>query len=98
MPNVFHTNFVITQDYGPSALSQEPAYDGYPHFHRGIDMVGNGGFGCPIYADAPGVVYAAGKDPSGNYVIVLGDDGYYRAFWHLNTWNVAAGQRVNNNT
>lgn len=36
------TAFPITQGWGPSALSGEPAYGAFPHFHTGID------FGAPL--------------------------------------------------
>ncbi len=46
-------SFPITQGYGISPLSGEPAYLGYPHFHTGIDW--GAPLDTPLYAPAAAV-------------------------------------------
>jgi murein DD-endopeptidase MepM/ murein hydrolase activator NlpD len=45
--------FPVTQGYGISSLSGEPAYLGYPHFHTGIDW--GAPLDTPLYAPAAAV-------------------------------------------
>ncbi len=75
----------ITQYYGPTSFSLEPAYAGYPHFHTGLDMAR----GCwsPIRAAANGVVAASGRplypyDP-GYGVIINHGGGVQTWYWHM---------------
>jgi murein DD-endopeptidase MepM/ murein hydrolase activator NlpD len=46
-------SFPVTQGYGISPLSGEPAYLGYPHFHTGIDW--GAPMDTPLYAPAAAV-------------------------------------------
>jgi hypothetical protein len=97
MANIFHASSIVSQAFGPSALDVEPPLNGYPHWHRGIDLVGPYP-GCPVYAAQPGHVQFTGADPTGNYVIVLQDDQTWAAYWHLATWTCTRGDRVDNTT
>lgn len=47
------TRFPVTQGYGPSPLAGEPAYLGYPNFHRGIDW--GAPLATPLYAPAAAI-------------------------------------------
>lgn len=97
MANIFHASYIVSQAFGPSALDVEPPLNGYPHWHRGIDLVGPYP-NCPVYAAQPGHVQFTGADPTGNYVIVLQDDQTWAAYWHLATWTCARGDQVDNTT
>lgn len=84
----------ITQGFGPTSFSSEPPYEGYAHFHTGID------FGVPsgtaIDAAAGGTVVAAGWDNTGfgNRVIIDHGNGLQTLYAHLEQVNVTPGMQV----
>jgi murein DD-endopeptidase MepM/ murein hydrolase activator NlpD len=84
----------ISQPFGPSTFWFEPPYDGYPHFHTGIDLVEP--FGSPIYAADDGVVALVGSSSSGygNYVVIAHSGGLDTLYGHLSTALVKVGQTV----
>lgn len=63
----------ITQRFGPSRLWLEPAYQGYAHFHQGLDIANVAG--TPIAAAASGTVTFAGWHGSGYGFMVQIDHG-----------------------
>src|SRR5689334_2133627 len=88
---------VITQRYGPTTVDLEPAYNGYAHFHKGIDLVLDGGQNAPIRSPVSGrVVYAGymqrgqpgseGYGSLGNAVVVQTATGYKLAFGHMSNF------------
>jgi murein DD-endopeptidase MepM/ murein hydrolase activator NlpD len=75
----------ITQYYGPTTFTLEPAYGGYAHFHTGLDMAA--GCGSPIRAAANGIVAASGQ-PLYPYdyaygVIINHGGGLQTWYWHM---------------
>lgn len=66
----FQNKWTITQDYGPTSFSHEPAVGMYPHFHTGIDLAGANIGGQPVLSGVEGVITAVGYDASGygNYI------------------------------
>jgi len=86
--------YPTTQPYGPTSLRIEPSYDGYPHFHTGLDY----GLprGTPVGAAAAGRVLAAGWDPSGfgNRVLIDHGHGLQTLYGHLERVLVKPGQVV----
>jgi len=84
----------ISQPFGPSTYWFEPPYDGYPHFHTGIDLVEP--FGSPVYAADDGVVALVGSSSSGygNYVVIAHSGGLDTLYGHLSTALVKVGQTV----
>jgi len=64
---------IITQRFGPSGLWMEPAYQGYAHFHQGLDIATAAG--TPIAAAASGTVTFAGWNGSGYGYMVKIDHG-----------------------
>ena len=86
--------FVITQPFGPTDLAIEPAFDGYPHFHTGIDLAGP--FDTPIWAAADGVVAAVGSGTTGygNYVVIAHAGGISTLYGHLDRTLVPVGTHV----
>lgn len=75
----------ITQYYGPTSFALEPSYNGYKHFHTGLDMAA--GCGTPIKAAANGVVAASGQ-PLYPYdyaygVIINHGGGVQTWYWHM---------------
>ncbi len=84
----------ISQGFGPSPYPFEPAYQGFPHFHTGIDLAGP--LNTPVYAAADGVVVAASQSTVGygNHVILAHADGLLTLYGHLNTIIVHPGDQV----
>jgi murein DD-endopeptidase MepM/ murein hydrolase activator NlpD len=84
----------ISQPFGPTALVLEPPYDGYPHFHTGIDLVEP--FGSPIYAADDGVVALVGNSSTGygRYVVIAHSGGLDTLYGHLSLALVKVGQSV----
>ncbi len=74
--------YPITQPYGPSSLPGEPPYNGYRHFHTGIDI--GGPPGTPIIAADAGIasMYATGYG-YGNYIIIIHGNGYSTLYGHM---------------
>lgn len=87
-------SYNISQPYGPSQYTFEPPYDGYPHFHTGLDLPNAAG--SPIVAAEPGVVVAAGFDETGygNHIIIAHAGGFLTLYGHLETMLVTPGQTV----
>ena len=85
----------VTQEFGPSTLSGEPSYMGYPNFHKGVDLVFPGGTRAEIYAPASGRVTVAGNHGGfGNAVVIQAPNGFKYLLGHLSRVRVAAGQYV----
>ncbi|MDI3340122.1 MAG: LysM peptidoglycan-binding domain-containing M23 family metallopeptidase [Sphaerobacter sp.] len=59
----------ITQQFGPSKLWMEPAYQGYAHFHQGLDIA-NKAY-TPIVAAAAGTVTFAGWSGGYGYMVQI---------------------------
>ncbi|HVB63405.1 MAG TPA: M23 family metallopeptidase [Nitrolancea sp.] len=53
----------ITQNFGPTSFSLEPAYEGYAHFHQGLDIANS--MYTPIHAAGDGTVIFSGWSNSG---------------------------------
>jgi murein DD-endopeptidase MepM/ murein hydrolase activator NlpD len=91
---------VVSQPFGPSSLSGEPALFGYPHFHAGIDLAAPSG--TPVLAAEGGTVSAATAQLNslglltgyGNYVDIIAPGGRLERYGHLQTWLVSTGQGV----
>jgi murein DD-endopeptidase MepM/ murein hydrolase activator NlpD len=96
-------NAVVTQPFGPSDLSLEPAYDGYAHFHEGEDI--GVAQGTPVPALAGGTVSKVVTGCSvgdqscgsgyGNQVWVRLSDGSQVLYGHLQQVSISLGQTVN---
>jgi murein DD-endopeptidase MepM/ murein hydrolase activator NlpD len=84
----------LVQGFGPSAYPFEPPFDGYPHFHTGIDLAGP--MGTPILAAADGVVLSADVSTVGygNHIIVAHAGGLMTLYGHLEVMMVKAGDTV----
>lgn len=84
----------ITQPFGPSSYPFEPAFDGYPHFHTGLDLAGPRG--SPIVAAADGVVAVAEVSTVGygDHVIIAHANGMLTLYGHLEAMLVKPGQAV----
>jgi len=63
----------ITQNFGPTGLSLEPAYEGYAHFHQGLDIANS--MYTPIHAAGAGTVIFSGWSNSGYGFCVKIDHG-----------------------
>jgi murein DD-endopeptidase MepM/ murein hydrolase activator NlpD len=84
----------ITQPFGPSPYPFEPAFDGFPHFHTGLDLAGP--LGTPIVSAADGVVVAADASTVGygNHIIIAHAGGLLTLYGHLETMLVKPGDVV----
>lgn len=84
----------ITQGFGPSALAGEPAFNGYVHFHTGIDVAAPSG--TPVIAADEGqvVLAATGSSGYGNYVVLAHGNGITTLYGHLDQVLVHQGERV----
>ena len=91
---------VVTQPFGPSQLSGEPAMFGYAHFHTGVDLAI--AQGTPIHAAEDGqVVQAAGQVNSlgflvgyGNLVRIQATTGRVEYYGHMVAFAVQRGDVV----
>ncbi len=86
----------ITQRYGPTGFWMEPAYQGYAHFHQGLDIAN--GLGTPIVAAGSGTVIFAGWSNSGYGFCVQIDhgNGLVTLYGHMASQPVVqVGQHVN---
>jgi len=81
-------SFPVTQGWGPSRIAGEPAYLGYPHFHKSVDW--GAPAGTPVAAPAAGVaVQRVGN--LGNLIVDLRlPDGSTYSFFHLSR-QIASG-------
>jgi murein DD-endopeptidase MepM/ murein hydrolase activator NlpD len=94
---------ILTQPFGPSALSGEPAVFGYAHFHTGLDLAI--AEGTPIHAAEAGqVIQAAGQVNSlgfligyGNLVRIQANSGRVDYYGHMVEFAVQRGDVVQTN-
>jgi murein DD-endopeptidase MepM/ murein hydrolase activator NlpD len=84
----------VVQPFGPSTLAIEPPFNGFPHFHTGIDLVEPDL--SPIQAADDGVVVLVGSGPYGygNYVVLAHQGGLTTLYGHLNKALVKVGDVV----
>ena len=83
----------IIQPFGPTSFAIEPPFDGYPHFHTGVDLLA--GYGTPIVAAAGGKVTADGDAfDFGIRVEVTDSYGLVEVYAHMSQVAVAVGQEV----
>jgi len=84
----------ISQRFGPSTFWFEPPYNGYAHFHTGIDLVEK--LGSPVYAADDGIVALVGSSGSGygTYVVIAHSGGLDTLYGHLSAALVKVGQHV----
>jgi len=83
----------IILGFGPTAFALEPSFDGYLHFHKGIDVVA--GYGTPIVAAAGGKVTATGYEGAfGLRVEVTDSFGLVEIYAHESQVAVTVGQEV----
>lgn len=93
---IWPTSGVITQYFGPTSLTLEPAYQGYAHFHQGVDIANN--FNTPIMAADGGTVIFAGWNNFGygNAVAIDHGNGLVSWYCHMNQQpSVWVGEHVN---
>ena len=88
------TTFRITQPFGPSNVTLEPAFGPYKHFHTGVDIAAP--LGTPVMAAAEGIVVAVGHTTSGygNYVIIAHGGGIATLYGHLLATKASYGDKV----
>jgi murein DD-endopeptidase MepM/ murein hydrolase activator NlpD len=84
----------VTQPFGPTSYTAEPSYNGYSHFHTGIDY--GVPMDTPIQAAGAGRVVAAGWDNTGfgNRVIIDHGNGTQTLYGHLNKVMARVGDTV----
>ncbi len=85
----------ITQKFGPTSLTLEPAYEGYAHFHQGLDIANS--MYTPIHAAGDGTVIFAGWSNYGYGFCVQIDhgNGLVTLYGHMAQQpSVAVGQHV----
>ena len=83
----------IIQPFGPTSFALEPPFDGYLHFHTGVDLLA--GYGTPIQAAAGGKVTAVGYAfDFGIRVEVTDSYGLVEIYAHMSQVAVALGQEV----
>lgn len=84
----------IAQPFGPTANWMEPPYQGWAHFHTGIDL--DLPYGSPVHAADDGIVIATGFDPFGygRYVVLGNPGGVATLYGHLSAASVSAGDQV----
>lgn len=90
----FTGTYAVTQPFGPTDYTAEPAYDGYTHFHDGIDYALPSG--TPVLAAGAGTVIASGWDTTGfgNRIEIDMGNGIDTLYGHLSSLGVAVGQTV----
>ncbi len=84
----------VSQGFGPTTLPFEPAFQGYAHFHTGIDLVLPEG--SPILAADDGIVILVGGGTTGygNYVVLEHQGGLATLYGHLSKALVKVGDQV----
>ena len=83
----------IIQKFGPTSFGLEPAYEGFLHFHTGVDILAT--YGTPIDAAAGGIVTAVGPaDYFGIRVEVTDSYGLVEIYAHMSEVSVGLGQLV----
>jgi murein DD-endopeptidase MepM/ murein hydrolase activator NlpD len=89
-----HPPIVVSQPFGPTSYSGEPAFGYWMHFHQGTD------YACPIgtavLAMAPGKVVIGHDDEWGYGTHILIDhlNGFRTLYGHLSKSLVSDGQSV----
>ncbi|HXA29525.1 MAG TPA: M23 family metallopeptidase [Candidatus Angelobacter sp.] len=83
-----------SQLYGPSPYDFEPPYQGFPHFHTGIDLAAP--MSTPIHAAGDGIVVAATASDVGygNHIIIAHDGHTLTLYGHLQAMGVKVGDTV----
>jgi murein DD-endopeptidase MepM/ murein hydrolase activator NlpD len=84
----------ISQGFGPSQLSFEPAFAGFAHFHTGVDVAGPENDPVLAADDGRVVQAATGSSGYGNYVVVGHANGVSTLYGHLNQILVRSGDQV----
>jgi murein DD-endopeptidase MepM/ murein hydrolase activator NlpD len=84
----------ITQGFGPSQLSFEPAFAGFAHFHTGVDIAGPENDPVLAADDGRVVQAATGSSGYGNYVVVGHASGISTLYGHLSELLVKPGDQV----
>ncbi len=76
-------NATVTQGFGPTSFWFEPPYQGFPHFHTGLDL--SAPEGSPILAADDGIVSAVGDGPYGygHYVVIEHAGGFTTLYGHM---------------
>ena len=83
----------IIQKFGPTGFAVEPSYDGYLHFHTGVDLLA--GYGTPIDAAAGGRVTAVGfAGAYGLRVEITDSYGLVEVYAHMSSVETAVGEPV----
>jgi murein DD-endopeptidase MepM/ murein hydrolase activator NlpD len=83
----------IIQKFGPTSFALEPPYDGYLHFHTGVDLLA--GYGTPIQAAAGGLVTGVGYSGAFGFRVEVTDSyGFVEIYAHMETGTVVLGQYV----
>jgi len=75
----------VTQEFGCTGFSWEPAYGSCSHFHRGIDIANS--MYTPIYASGAGKVIWAGKSPYDSAWIVIIAHSSHLVTWYAHVDN-----------
>lgn len=83
----------VLQPFGPTSFALEPSFDGYRHFHTGIDL--SGGYGTPIVAAAGGRVSATGYDGGFGIRVQVADTlGQVETYAHMSELSTKPGASV----
>jgi len=84
----------LSQGYGPTQFWFEPPYQGFAHFHTGLDICLPQG--SPVQAADDGIVILVGAGPYGygNYVVLEHAGGLTTLYGHLNQSLVKVGDQV----
>lgn len=84
----------ITQPFGPSSFWFEPPFNGYSHFHTGIDLAAPQG--TQVLAADDGVVALVGSGTTGygNYVVIAHAGGFTTLYGHLEAALVHPGDQI----
>jgi LysM repeat protein len=87
----------MIQGFGPTSFTLEPSYNGYLHFHTGVDLLAD--YGTPILAAAGGRVTATGvADYFGIRVEVTDSYGLVEVYAHMQDFSVSVGQSIQQGT
>ena len=83
----------IIQKFGPTSFALEPSYDGYLHFHTGVDLLAY--YDTPIVAAAGGTVTAVGYNGDAGLRVQITDSyGLVEMYAHMEVAGITIGQRV----
>jgi murein DD-endopeptidase MepM/ murein hydrolase activator NlpD len=87
-------SYSITQTYGPTTFYLEPSFNGFAHFHTGLDM--SAPYGTAVQAADDGVVITTGFDPYGygNYVVLGHPSARATLYGHLTKATVRSGDKI----